>query len=360
MEPFACTHTPEFPGILHELKCSLAVSTFQAGKLIFLSATPDGAKLVQLPRNFDKPMGVCFDGQRLAVATRNDVMVLANDARLAAVYPERPGYYDALFVPRAVYFSGELDLHDLAWAGEKLWAVNTRFSCLGEVNEKFSFVPRWKPGFISELCAEDRCHLNGMTFSGEKPEFATALGTANHREGWREHLPKGGALFHVPSGEAVLKDLAMPHSPRIYDGQLYLLLSASAELVKCDPRKGTYETVTRLPGFARGMSRLGDYLFIGISLLRSTHRFAGLPIVQAAPFCGVVIVHLPSGKVVGQLQYLNSCEEIYDVQVLPGMRRPGILRMDDPFRNGSLSMPETVFWTKPGDGSGAAGNPARA
>jgi len=51
----------------------------------------------------------------------------------------------------------------------------------------------------------------------------TALGETDTENGWREHKATGGCLVHVPSGEVVLRGLSMPHSPRLYQGQLYLL-----------------------------------------------------------------------------------------------------------------------------------------
>ena len=40
---------------------------------------------------------------RMAVVTRSEVVVLKNVPSLARRYPNRPEYYDALYVPRARY-----------------------------------------------------------------------------------------------------------------------------------------------------------------------------------------------------------------------------------------------------------------
>ena len=113
--PFACTHSPGLPELLAELDCSLALSTYQAGKVILLGTGPRG--LVQLPRTFDKPMGMIADATRMAVATRDEVVLLRNAPALAQNHPQRPGTYDALYVPTTTYYAGELDLHDMAWGG---------------------------------------------------------------------------------------------------------------------------------------------------------------------------------------------------------------------------------------------------
>ena len=121
----------------------------------------------------------------------------------------------------------------------------------------------------------------------------------------------------VPSGEIVLGGLPMPHSPRVYDGKLYLLLSATGELVCAEPETGRYEVVAQLPGFVRGMARYGDYLFVGLSKLRKTSStFAMLPISDQAVFSGIVVVSLSEGRIVEHLTYETGVKEIYDVQVL--------------------------------------------
>ena len=148
LPPFSCTHSPNLPELLWQLGCTLVISTYQAGKVIFISATsPDD--LVQLPRNFQNAMGLAVEGQRLAIATKEEVVVLANAPSLAQSYPRQPGKYDGLYVPRSVYFCDTLDLHDLAWGEEGLWTVNTLFSCLALIDDEFSFRPKWHPPFIS-------------------------------------------------------------------------------------------------------------------------------------------------------------------------------------------------------------------
>jgi uncharacterized protein (TIGR03032 family) len=139
----------------------------------------------------------------------------------------------------------------------------------------------------------------------------------------------------------------MPHSPRLFDGELYLLLSATGELVRIDRETGKYDVVTKLNGFVRGLARYGDYAFIGLSRLRkNSSTFSKLPIAEMANEAGIVIIHLPSGAKVGQIIYHSSVDEIYDVQVLPGMIRPGILNTDRPEYKMGLSTPDATYWAR--------------
>ena len=353
LPPFSLTQTPEFAELLAELECSLLVTTYQAGKVILISS--NGEQLSQLPRSFDTPMGVALDGWRLAIATRHAVELLVDEERLAPSYPNKPDHYDALFIPRSSHYCGQLNIHDMVWCEDGLVGVNTLFSCLFRLDEHYSFAPIWQPPFITELAPEDRCHLNGLALDGGQLHYVTALGTTDRAGGWRDEKLAGGVLIDIPSGEILLRGLAMPHSPRMYDGRLYVLLSATGELVEADINTGEYEVVNRISGFVRGMARCGDYLFIGSSRLRAKHTFGDLPLARGGEtFCGVVVLHLPTGAIVGQLRYANSCEEIYDIQIVPGRRQPGIVGTGQPISQRALSMPNATFWgaEKPRQASG--------
>ena len=344
---FRSIHTPDLPPLLAELGITLALTTYQAGKVIFVSS--DGEGLQHLPRTFDTPMGMAVDGNRMALALKDRIVLLSNDSRLASSYPSKPNYYDSLWIPRSVHYCGEPNAHDLAFGEDGLVGVNTLFSCLFRLDEQHSFVPIWEPPFVSALVSEDRCHLNGMALvpgEGERA-VASALGTSNECEGWRDNKLEGGVLLSVPEGETVLSGLPMPHSPRWIGGELYLLLSARGELAVVDLDDGSYEVIQRVPGFARGLAFHGDYLFVGMSRLRPGRIFGDVPLAEGDTKCGVAVVHRPSGALMGMVEYTSSCEEVYDVQVLAGMRRPGILGLETSTHLSSLSIPQETFWMAP-------------
>jgi uncharacterized protein (TIGR03032 family) len=349
LPPFSCTYSPGLPELLQQLNCSVAITTYQAGKVIFISPK-DRDHLVQLPRQFVKPMGIALSNNTLALATLNEVLILQNNTELAKTYPKQPDTYDGLFIPRTTHYTGELDLHDLQFTTQGLLAVNTRFSCLAYVGQSFNFTPVWKPPFIESLTPDDCCHLNGLACKDDKPYLVTALGKTSSRAGWREKKASGGILMNVQTDEIILKNLAMPHSPRVFHDGIYMLLSASGELVKVEEGQRRYTVVKELDGFARGMDRIGDYLFIGLSKLRQTsHAFRDLPIAKRSVFCGVVVVHAPTGSLMHYIKYENSVEEIYDVRILPGMIRPGILNHEKPEFRLALDIPGRTFWAKPSE-----------
>src|SRR5665213_3255856 len=153
----------------------------------------------------------------------------------------------------------------MAWANDELWFVNTRFSCLCTTDAEHSFVPRWRPPFVSALAPEDRCHLNGLALVDGRPKYVTALGTTDTAGGWRANKARGGVLLDVESGEPILTGLSMPHSPRLHDGNLWLLESGDGSLGTVDVASGTYSKVAEMPGFTRGLDFCGPVAFVGLS-----------------------------------------------------------------------------------------------
>ena len=354
LPPFSCTYSPNIPEFLQQINASLAISTYQTGKVILLSPKSRD-ELVQLPRNFAKPMGIALKENKMGLATRDEVVVLANAPGLAKEYPNQPDTYDAFYTPRSAYYTGEIDLHDLEWTKNGLLGVNTLFSCLCLINEDYNFQPIWKPDFITDIKPQDRCHLNGVALKDGEPKYVTALGQTDTIQGWRENKAKGGILMDVESGEVILEGLAMPHTPKIFNDELYLLISGTGELVKVHPESGKYDIIRELNGFARGMDIVGDYLIIGLSKLRTTSKaFQDLPVSKRSVFAGVVVVYLPSGSVYGYIKYENSVDEIYDVKVLPETIRPGLLNNQRPEFRQAVALPRQQFWAKKRDDSPGA------
>lgn len=345
LPPFSCSFSPNVPELLHQLGITLALSTYQAGKVVFLSAKNE-EQMSQLPRTFPKAMGIALEDNKMAIACRDEVLVLANSPQLAHHYPRKKGVYDALFMPRAKYFTGALDIHDIEWGSEgQLFAVNTLFSCLIKIDDNFSFTPVWRPPFISKMASEDRCHLNGMCMTAGRPKFVTAFSETDTPQGWRPNVTTSGIVMDVASNEIVARNLPMPHSPRLFGRELFVLLSATGELVKVDVVSGKYDVVCPLGGFVRGLAQYGDYVFVGLSKLRkSSSTFGKLKVAEQNNRAGIAIVHLPSGNTVGEIRYQNSVDEIYDVRVLPGTRRPAILNTERPEHKLGLTTPETTYW----------------
>jgi uncharacterized protein (TIGR03032 family) len=275
-------------------------------------------------------MGLAVDPRRIALGTRDQVWHFRNAPDIAPRV-EPAGAHDACFLPRASHVTGDIGIHEVAWGGEKLdelWLVNTRFSCLCTLDENYSFVPRWRPPFITEMAAEDRCHLNGLAIVDRRPRYATALGQTDTHGGWRTNKSRGGIVMSVPDGRIVADSLCMPHSPRWHGNTLWVLESGTGQLQKIDPASGRRSLVTDgLHGFARGLAIFGPYAFIGLSKIRSTSAMDGVPLAQRRDElkCGVAVVDLRTGRVIALVDFQTAVEEVFDVQVLAGNRFPEVL-----------------------------------
>src|SRR5262249_27657648 len=320
---FRYTQTDGFVELLHRLGASLLVSTYQANKLLAVRA---GGGLSTLVRTFGKPRRLTAAGGRLALGTRKEVWFFRNAPDIAPRV-EPAGLHDACFVPRSAHVTGDIAVHELAWAGEELWVVNTRFSCLCTLHPDYSFVPRWRPPFVTAFTADDRCHLNSLAIVGGRPKYVTALGETDTANGWRADKPRGGCLMEVTSGEVISRGLSMPHSPRWHDGRLWLLESGTGQLVLVEPATGRRQRVAELPGFARGLALSGPYAFVGLSKIRKTSAMDGVPLADRREQlkCGVAVVDFRSGRVVALLEFQTAVEEIFDVQLLPGLRFPEVI-----------------------------------
>jgi uncharacterized protein (TIGR03032 family) len=303
---------------------SLAFTTYQAGKLFLLGLGP-GGRLSLFERTFSRCMGLCAHDDALWLTTLFQIWRLEN----ALPRGQEQSGYDRLYVPRVAYTTGDLDAHDLAVtrAGQVVF-VNTLFSCLATLSDRASFVPLWRPPFVSRLAAEDRCHLNGLALADGVPAFVTLVGRSDVADGWREHRRRGGCVYDVRTNEPVCEGLSMPHSPRVHAGRIWLLEAGSGHLGFVEPNGGNFERVAFLPGYARGLCIIGDYAVVGLSKLRRSRTFADLELGEqltkrgAEPRCGLMIVDLRSGDAVHWLRLDGIVEELYDVAALPGVRQP--------------------------------------
>jgi uncharacterized protein (TIGR03032 family) len=343
-----CQVSDGFQAWLAQAGGSLAVTTYQSDKVALIGW--NGQQVTLLLRQFSKPMGLTIQDTQLALATQHEIWLFANAPQLAPTYLEQqPGSYDALYLPRVTYFSGDLNVHDLAFGEQGLWVVNTRFSCLASLSPAFSFIPRWQPRFISQLVPEDRCHLNGLAMISGKPSFVTALGESDEVGGWRPQKATGGILIDVESNEVILRGLSMPHSPYWHNQRLWLLNSGAGELWCVHPQTMQYDVVCVLPGFLRGLCCIDHYALIGLSQIREQHIFGGLPVQQRFEQlqCGVAIADLNTGQVLGMLEFTSGCHELYDVDFIPHIHRPTILNGDRPAVRQAVTAPGISYWLRP-------------
>lgn len=335
-------HTSNFPALLRELGGCLIVSTYQAGKLVILR--PDGDMINTHFRAFNRPMGMAADLQRLMLGSMMEIIEFRNMPDVAKRLQDPPRH-DAVYMARRFHITGHIDIHEMAWdADGAIWFVNTRFSCLCTLDTKSSFVPRWRPKFVSHYSPEDRCHLNGLAMRNGIPRYVTALGETNTHEGWRVNKRNGGLIIDVTTNRVVSRGLSMPHSPRWYDNRLWVLESGRGALCTVDLKTGERTDVARVPGFCRGIDFIGPIAFIGLSQLRGTTPFTDIPLTDdnADRLSGVWAVHIQTGKTIAFLKFTGGVQEIFAVQSVHGVLFPEIVSEGELLGN-SYALPEKAL-----------------
>jgi protein O-GlcNAc transferase len=312
-------HSRDFVEIVRKLRASLLISTYQAGKLVAVGIDEAGLRISM--HSFDRAMGIALHPTRIAVGSREAVWLL-NNAQEFAPRLEPEGRYDACYLTRQAFVTGNIHSHEMAWVDDELWVVNTLFSCLSTLHDDFSFVARWRPPFISELAAQDRCHLNGLAIEAGRAKYVTVMAASDEPAGWRATKATSGRILEFDTGQTVSEGLSMPHSPRVYGGRLWVLNSGRGALELVDPKNGNRETVSLFPGYTRGLAFHGDFAFVGMSRIRETAVFGGVPIAEYRDElrCAVAVVRVSSGATVAYLEFETGVEEIFDVQVLGGTR----------------------------------------
>jgi uncharacterized protein (TIGR03032 family) len=318
----------EFPAWLEQQKISIAFTTYQAGKLLLLGL--NHGRLAVHERTYSRCMGLSSTAEvghvskTFWLASHYQIWRMENALNPGQNYEG----HDALFVPRIGYTTGDLDVHDVTVESSgRIVFVNTHFSCLSTIDEQRSFTPLWKPPFISKLAPEDRCHLNGLTLQDGKAAYVTMCAKTDVADGWRDHRAGGGCVMDVRSNETIVAGLAMPHSPRLHDGTLYMHHSGQGYFGKVDLKQGKFEPIAFCPGYLRGLAIYGRYAVVGLSKPREK-TFRGLPLDtelasrNAVAQCGLQVIDLTSGNVVHWVRVEGIVSELYDVAVLQNVVRP--------------------------------------
>lgn len=373
---FGSVHSDNFPGILHGLKISLAVTSYQAQRLFFVRSTGDSIEINY--KFFPRPMGVYADRERLTLGTLSQVMEFKrNDDLLRRIQQgelDQTGHMtkkvleknpeemiefrkrqkkelaavkkaDALYLARASLTTGMINIHDIAWGNEGLWVVNSTFSCLATLSPTCSFVARWRPPFISKLVPEDRCHLNGMAMQNGIPRYVTTFNRNDSRDSWIDNDKSDGTLIDVATNEILLDSLNMPHSPRWYRDRVYLCDSGRGEILAYDPRTRETTTVIKLQGFPRGMNFHGPLMFVGLSQIRPSEKRTPPPIAAefTETFSGIWVINLEDYSEVAYIRFTGDVQQVYDIAIIPDAVFPELIDTNDSLIRHTFDFQETAL-----------------
>lgn len=308
---------------LAEQNISLAFTTYQTCRLLLLGLNPAG-QLSGYERIFDRVMGLYATTDRLYLSSKYQLWQLDNVLAPGQLH----NGYDKLYIPRIAHTTGDLDVHDIAVdSNGRVIFVSTLLNCLATLSDRHSCTPIWKPPFISQFVNEDRCHLNSMAMVDGQPRYLTAVSQSDVVDGWRDKRDNGGCVIDIQANQVILTGLSMPHSPRWYQGKLWVLNSGTGDFGYVDLEKGVFESVAFCPGYMRGLAFWHNYAIIGLSKPRE-RTFSGLALDKhlaakgVEPRCGLMIIDLLTGNVADWLRLEGVVTELYDVQVLPQVKRP--------------------------------------
>ena len=310
-QPLEITTSRQFLAWMAEQRLSIALTTYQIGKLFLLGLKDDG-DLSVFERTFNRCMGLCPTGNGFYMSSLHQVWRFEN----MFLQGEQQDGYDRLYVPQVGNTTGDCDIHDMAVdADGRLVFVNTLFGCLATLSETHSFKPLWRPPFLSRLAAEDRCHLNGLALRDGQPAYVTAVSQSDVVDGWRDHRASGGVVVDVQSNEVVAHGLSMPHSPRLHQGKLWLCNSGTGEFGHLDLDSGRFVPVAFCAGYLRGLYFHGDFALVGTSKPRHNKTFSGLPLDaalqsrQAEARCGLQVIDLRTGDAVRRVSVIEGVSE---------------------------------------------------
>ena len=109
-----------------------------------------------------------------------------------------------------------------------------------------------------------------------------------------------------------------------------------------DQSTGRYEPIVEVPGFTRGLDFAGNLAFVGLSQVRESAVFSGIPITERlAPTertCGVCVVDLRRGETVALLKFESGVQEIFAVALL-ARRFPDLINDDEKLLESSFVVP---------------------
>ncbi len=355
---FSSVCSDNLPKILKALNISLVVTNYQGDRLVLLRS--DGEKIDTNLKEFSRPMGIYVDKNRITLGTLNQVIefkrsdgilediqrgsldnledfsnkLLEKDKiKMEKLEKEREEEIsnvkkaDALYLHRASLTTGMINIHDIAWGDEGLWVVNSTFSCLSTLSPNNSFVSRWKPKFISELVPEDRCHLNGMAMVDGRPKYVTTFNMEDSIDSWAETRLDYGTLIDIDTDEILLEGMIMPHSPKVYKGEIYVCESGLGVVWKYNPKTKKKTQVVKLQGFTRGIYFYGGIMFVGSSKVRASEIKNPIPISKEyeETYAGIWMINLEDNSEIGYIKFNGNVDQIYDIGVISNSNNPEII-----------------------------------
>lgn len=341
----AYKETGNFFELLANQSYSLGVSREYEHFVLFLDGNPDNTPW-QSGFPLPHPSGFCVDPDTSDIifsSTRTPNILMwfsrfeSTEAKMEILAKNLTQPNQPLFLPKqARYLPGSLYIHDLV-KGPKtdLYATITGHNFLAKLDMENGWERVWWPKVVeqreSNAFNQNYLQLNSIALN-ETPEksFYTAFSNlATGAKPWKEgYGPREkGVIYSGETREPLLTKLTCPHSARLYDGKLWLCNSGYGSVgyidnyQSHDPEKTKYVEVFRAPGFTRGLAFAGNYGFVGLSKVIDKYEAYAPGVKPTTSECGVICFDIHTGVIVATLSWENGYQ-IYDVQILPDMKKP--------------------------------------
>ena len=317
---------------MNNLNISLIFSLGITGDVVMLGA--DGnEKLIHLQQNFNNPTSIAREGDKLAIACKSEVIELTNELNISVFFPNERGIYETLYFPVMSYYTGQTELHDLKYIDNSLLAVDKSTSSICRINENYIYRMEWNSNDFNKFGETARLNISGFAIEDEKARYVTADKIDVDTYSQTKYDRNRGVLVDIKTNEILLEGLSCPNSPRIYNDKLYFLNSGKGELCVFNREEKSYEVINDLGGYACGMDKFGDYLFIAVSGFASDDK------TEENLFCGIVVIHLPSQFLVGRIKFNNPTGAVTDCKVIEGYTRAGFCSFVNDFSQISFPHP---------------------
>ncbi len=270
------------------------------------------------------PSGIAVDGKRITIAsTRSPNMLVELSPATSAARNGLP-----FLVPRRAHFlPGRLYIHDLAQIGPRLYANAVGMNSIIEIrNGQWKRV--WWPRVLDQHGnrAFDRNHLQLNSIAAgrnlESSFFTASIADVGARKPGHRNFPVNGngVIFSAKSRDVMARGLTRPHSARLHAKKLWVLNSGYGTLDLI--RDGSFDTVTQLPGWTRGLAFHKDLAFVGTSrvLPRFTSYAPGLD--PETSVCGLHAIDATTGRLLGSLTW-PSGNQIFAIEAIPSATAAG-------------------------------------
>jgi uncharacterized protein (TIGR03032 family) len=150
------------------------------------------------------------------------------------------------------------------------------------------------------------------------------------RDSWSSGRIDYGTLIDIDSNDILIEGMIMPHSPKVYNGEVYVCESGLGVVWKYNPITKKKTLVVKLQGFTRGLYFYGGLMFVGLSQVRASEIKNPTPISKEydETYSGIWIINLKDNSKVAHIKFDGDVDQIYDIAIIPDSITPEILNIN--------------------------------